>query len=200
MLNIVLFGPPGSGKGTQSSRIAQKYKLVHLSTGELFREECRKGTVVGKVLGRYMEQGALVPDNIVLKQLYKTAIRFIHSPGIIFDGFPRTLVQAQVFDKILEKKKNPLNLVICMVVEEKELIRRMIGRSEDSGRKDDNRETIEKRVEVYHKQTKPLIHYYHNQGKLFRVSGMAPVETVTGRIAKVVDTFIQHRCLWKKVV
>ncbi|MFW5707408.1 MAG: adenylate kinase [Bacteroidota bacterium] len=193
MLNLVLFGPPGSGKGTQSARVAGRFNLVHLSTGEIFREEVRKGTRLGKQLIGFMKEGVLVPDAIVLKKLYKIALQYRNAAGLVFDGFPRTLHQAVILDKLLEKKNIPINIVFCMVVDEDELVRRMIGRSEDSGRCDDKENVIRKRMQVYREQTLPLKEYYAKQNKLSNISGMAPVKQVAGRIARVVEHYLAQK-------
>jgi len=189
MLNLILFGPPGCGKGTQSALIANRYNLVHLSTGELFREEFRKGTKLGKDVIHFMKNGLLIPDPIVLKKLYRVASQYDSATGLVFDGFPRTLNQAVVLDKMLEKKGIPVSIVFCMVVDEEELINRMLNRAEDSGRMDDNEEIIHKRMEIYRKHTRVLKDYYEKQDKVSYISGMAPVKVVSERIAQVVDYF-----------
>ncbi len=193
MLNLILFGPPGCGKGTQSARIANRYKLVHLSTGELFREEFRKGTQLGKDVIHFMKNGLLIPDPVVLKKLYRVASQYAHVPGLVFDGFPRTLNQAVVLDKMLDKKGIPISIVFCMVVDEEELINRMLNRGEDSGRLDDNEEIIHKRMDVYRNHTRLLKDYYGNQQKISYISGMAPVKVVSERIAQVVEYFLKTK-------
>jgi adenylate kinase len=193
MLNLILFGPPGCGKGTQSARVACKYKLEHLSTGDLLREEVRKGTSEGSEMKRYISKGLLVPDNMVLKKLYQLNLQYRKVPGFILDGFPRTLNQAEILDRFLEKKGFPVCIVIFMVVDEDELIQRIIGRSEDSGRIDDNEKTIMRRLEVYRKHTLPLKDYYLKQNKLTMISGMAPVKEVAARINSVIDQYLVNR-------
>lgn len=199
MLNLILFGPPGSGKGTQSSRVACRYNLVHLSSGELFREEVRKGTKLGYQLASYMIKGLLVPDNIALKKIYKAAVHYRDSAGIIFDGFPRTVYQAEMLDRFLNKKNIPVNIVFFMMVDEEELISRMMGRAEDSGRLDDNEEVILRRMKVYAKQTRPLIEYYQKQDKLSCISGMSPVKVVAERISSVIDNYLIKKEIIKLV-
>lgn len=191
MLNLVIFGPPGCGKGTQSLRIARRYGLVHLSSGEIFRNEIRSNTLLGDKVRDVMNKGLLIPDNIVLKRLYKAASRFINTPGIIFDGFPRTLFQAQMLDRLLNKKCIPLNLAIFMLVDKDELMARLVGRSEDSGRMDDCRKVIDRRMAVYEEETKPLREYYIRQRKILQVSGMAPVDEVSAKIARAIDFYIE---------
>lgn len=187
MFNIIIFGAPGSGKGTQSANIAEKYGLVHLSTGELFRHEMEKKTTVGNLANSYISKGQLVPDEVTLKLLYKHASKHINAPGIIFDGFPRTINQARLLDRMMEKKNRHIALVIGIKVDEQELVNRIKHRSENSNRSDDTEEIIHKRIEIYRRQTHPVIDYYHSQGKYECVSGMAPVETVFERICSVID-------------
>ncbi len=187
MLNLIIFGPPGSGKGTQSARIVEKYHLIHLSTGDLLRDEMENGTPLGKMVRKYIDKGLLVPDEIVLKELYQKASTHMDAPGFIFDGFPRTIVQAEALDRLLEKRNIPIGLVISVEVDEEELFRRLMGRAEDSGRSDDSDVIIRRRLEVYKQQTHPLIAYYRKQGKIITVNGMAPVDEVFGKICQAVD-------------
>jgi adenylate kinase len=195
MLNLVIFGPPGSGKGTQSARLVEKYKLIHLSTGDLLREEMQKDTALGKEVKKYINNGLLVPDEIVMKELYQVAIQHGNSPGLIFDGFPRTIHQAEMLDCQLEKRFVPISLVISVEVEEKELFRRMMGRAEDSGRSDDTEDVIWRRIEVYKSQTLPLISYYDKQGKIVSVNGMAPVDEVFEKISVSIDSFLKKQAV-----
>ena len=190
MLNLIIFGPPGSGKGTQSARIVENYHLTHLSTGDLLREEMENGTELGKKVRKYIDKGLLVPDDIVLKELYIRASTHINSPGFIFDGFPRTIVQAESLDRLLEKRNIPIGLVISVEVEEEELFKRLMGRSEDSGRSDDSDVIIRRRLEVYKEQTHPLIAYYRQQGKMVSINGMAPVDEVFGNICQAIDAYL----------
>ncbi len=188
MLNIVIFGPPGSGKGTQSARIAKKYDLMHLSTGEMLREEMEKKTPLGKKISEFIDKGLLVPDDIVLKMLYNCAADHMDSPGFIFDGFPRTIVQAEALDNLLNKRGIPINIVLSVEVEEKELFKRIMGRGEDSGRSDDSMEIAKQRLDVYKEQTLPLIDYYRQQGKIVAINGMKPVDEVFGRICQAIES------------
>lgn len=193
MLNLVIFGPPGSGKGTQSAKIADKYNLCHLSTGELFRKEMEKGTLLGREVEKYIDKGLLVPDEIVLRELYRRASDHLDSPGFIFDGFPRTLVQAETLDRLLDKKGIPISLVISVVVEEQELFKRILGRGEDSGRSDDSVEIAKLRLNVYKEQTRPLLDYYSGQGKIVSINGMEPVDRVFEKICLAIDTYLVSR-------
>lgn len=190
MLNLIIFGPPGSGKGTQSARIVQRYDLLHLSTGELLREEMQKDTPLGREVSKYMDQGLLVPDDIVWRELYEYVTQHLDAPGFIFDGFPRTIVQAKALDCLLQEKQAPISLVISVEVAEEELFNRLMGRSEDSGRSDDSAEIARRRLQVYKDQTFPLISYYKAQGKIVSIDGMAPVEEVFVRICNAVDGFL----------
>ncbi len=190
MLNIVIFGPPGSGKGTQSVKIAEKYNLIHLSTGELLREEISKDTKIGKQVKSYIDDGKLVPDEIIYKKVYSKSLEYISSPGIIYDGFPRTIIQAELLDKMLNERNKRVDLVVSIEVEEEELFKRMMGRSADSNRSDDREKIILKRIAVYKEQTHPLIDYYESQGKLVSVDGMTTVDSVFEKICYALDTYI----------
>lgn len=188
MFNIILFGPPGSGKGTQSAKIAAHYNLVHLSTGEMFRKEIARNTVVGKEAHAYISKGMLVPDAVTLRLLYKHASKYLGTPGIILDGFPRTINQAILLDRMLEKKGEQIDLVIQIKVDEAELVRRIKHRSESSDRSDDTENIIHKRMEIYRRQTYPVLNYFSSRNKLESVSGMASTATVFGRICAIIDT------------
>lgn len=200
MLNLVIFGPPGCGKGTQSTRIAEKYGLMHISSGDLLRNEIERGTDLGNQVKQYVERGLLVPDGIIMKKIYKNAIRFIHSAGIIFDGFPRTLIQAVMLDTFLQKKELKLNLVIHMLVDRNELFKRLTGRAEDSGRKDDTDQIFGVRMRVYEKQTHCLKEYYSGQNKILQVNGMAPVEEVSAKIVKAIDHYREKNEVFSNVI
>lgn len=191
MLNIVIFGPPGSGKGTQSTKIVEKYNLIHLSTGDLLREEMENETPLGKEVRQYIDKGLLVPDEIVLKELYMRTSEHMDSPGFIFDGFPRTIVQAESLDEMLHKEGMAISLVISVEVEEEELYKRLMGRGEDSGRSDDSDDIIRRRLEVYKEQTLPLIDYYKKQGKMATINGMDPVDKVFWKITRAIDTYLE---------
>jgi adenylate kinase len=190
MLNLIIFGPPGSGKGTQSAKIVEKYKVTHISTGDLLRDEMEKKTPLGEEVRGYIDKGMLVPDDIVIRELQETAERHMDTPGFIFDGFPRTIVQAEMLDKMMEERGIPINLVISVDVDEQELFKRLMGRAEDSGRSDDNEEIIWKRIEVYKSQTLPLLAYYRKQGKVASINGMEPVEEVFENISHAIDSLM----------
>ncbi len=193
MLNIIIFGPPGSGKGTQSAKIVEKYNLVHLSTGDLMREEIAKDTPLGREVKKFIDKGMLVPDEIIMRELYEKASEHLDSPGLIFDGFPRTIVQAEMLDQMLNKHGIPIDVVLSVDVDEEELYKRLKGRAEDSGRSDDKTDIIWRRIEIYKEQTLPLIDYYKKQGKIVSINGMSPVEKVFGKITKAIDTYLETR-------
>ena len=190
MLNLIIFGPPGSGKGTQSAKIVEKYKVTHISTGDLLRDEMEKKTPLGEEVRGYIDKGMLVPDDIVIRELQETAERHMDTPGFIFDGFPRTIVQAEMLDKMMEERGIPIKLVISVDVDEQELFKRLMGRAEDSGRSDDNEEIIWKRIEVYKSQTLPLLAYYRKQVKVASINGMEPVDKVFEDISHAIDSLM----------
>lgn len=192
MFNIILFGPPGSGKGTQSARIARDFDFVHLSTGQILRNLIAHNTLTGKLVKKYIDRGYLVPDDIVLRELFREAMEHSEGRGLIFDGFPRTVYQANIFDRLLEKKEIPVAMVISLKVTDDELFRRIISRAKDSGRSDDREEIIFKRINTYETETKPLIEYYRGNGRLVEISGMASVEKVYGEIKNSIDAAM-HR-------
>jgi adenylate kinase len=190
MLNIIIFGPPGSGKGTQSAKIVEKYHLKHISTGDLLRDEMHRKTSLGLEIAKYIDSGMLVPDHIVIRELQHTVKIHCDRSGFVFDGFPRTLNQAELLDQMLICNETPVNIVISVDVHEDELLKRLMGRAEDSGRSDDNEEVIWKRIDVYKTQSFPLISYYSKQGKLVKVNGMDPVEKVFEKISLAIDTYV----------
>jgi len=189
MFNVIVFGPPGCGKGTQSERIVEKYDFLHLSTGDLFRKEIKNKTALGELACKFIDRGLLIPDSIVMRELYRYALQHQDAKGIVLDGFPRTIAQAEVLNKVFFKKKLKISLVISIEVDDDELHRRIMGRAVDSGRSDDNPEVIKKRIEVYHELTKPVIQFYEERNLLESVSGMASIDEVAQRI----DTIIQKK-------
>jgi len=187
MLNIVIFGPPGSGKGTHSVRLAERYKLYHLSTGDIFRSEISGKTPLGNKAKQYIDQGSLVPDDLVLSILFATLEKQTNAKGFIFDGFPRTIIQAQKLDEELEKKAMPLKFIISLEVNDKVIIERLLKRGLDSGRTDDNETVIKQRIEVYNQQTAPLLDYYKNRNKLLNVNGVGMIEDIFNNISALID-------------
>ncbi|NDV65434.1 adenylate kinase [Bacteroides sp. 224] len=184
MLNIVIFGAPGSGKGTQGERIAEKFGLNHISTGEVLRTEIKKGSELGKTAQRYIDQGQLIPDELMIDILAGVLDGFIDSKGVIFDGFPRTIAQAEELKKMLANRGQEVSIMIDLDVPEAELMARLIKRGKDSGRADDNEETIKKRLLVYNTQTAPLIDWYKNEGKYCHIQGHGPLEEITEKVHK----------------
>lgn len=187
MLNLIIFGAPGSGKGTQSEALINKYKFDHISTGDILRSEIKKETELGKKAKEYIDAGQLVPDEVVIGMIENYLNNNNPQIGIIFDGFPRTIAQAEALSVLLGKHNSKINAVLNLNVDEDELIARLINRGKESGRSDDNLETIQKRLDVYHSQTKPLADYYMGKGVLYDIEGMGSVADITGRISKVID-------------
>ncbi len=171
MFNLVLFGPPGSGKGTQSENILATYHLQHISTGDLLRDEVSRHTPLGTEAKKYMDQGLLVPDEVVIGMISGKIDDTPDARGFIFDGFPRTRPQAEALDKLLEFKQTQIHLVLALEVPEPELVKRLLDRGATSGRSDDNEEVIAKRIKEYHSKTQPVADYYNAQGKLEHITG-----------------------------
>lgn len=179
MVNIVLFGPPGSGKGTQSEKIVEKFGLVHLSTGNLLRQEISDKTPLGVEARNFMDKGQLVPDEVVIGMIDTCLEKHPHAKGFLFDGFPRTVAQAEALDKLLSLKKTAICKVLALEVSEDELIKRLLKRGETSGRSDDtNEEVIRKRFAVYKGETEPVAAYYKTAGKLVRIKGEGSVDQI----------------------
>ena len=176
MFNLVLFGPPGSGKGTQSENIIGAYHLQHLSTGDLLRTEVSNQTPLGVEAKKYMDQGMLVPDEVVIGMISTRIDEVGNARGFVFDGFPRTEAQAQALDKLLDFKGTSINMVLSLEVDEQQLIKRLINRGASSGRSDDNEDVVTKRIKEYHAKTKPVAGYYDRQGKLVHINGEHSVE------------------------
>jgi adenylate kinase len=187
MFNLILFGPPGSGKGTQSLRIAEKYNLVHISTGDIFRREIRNNSVLGLKVQSIIEKGELVPDDLLLKIL-RSAFRQAGNPrGFVLDGYPRTIRQAEDLDKLLKETGNQVSLVLSLDVDEEEVIKRLLKRAQLEGRKDDTEDVIRNRMKVYHSQTRPLMDYYNKQAKFKSLAGVGSIDDIFNGICKVID-------------
>jgi adenylate kinase len=187
MLNIVIFGAPGSGKGTQSERIVEKYGINHISTGDVLRAEIKNGTELGKTAKGYIDQGQLIPDELMIDILASVFDSFKDSKGVIFDGFPRTIAQAEALKKMLVERGQDVSVMVDLDVPEEELMVRLIKRGKDSGRADDNEETIKKRLHVYHSQTAPLIDWYKNEKKYQHINGLGTMEGIFAEICEAVD-------------
>ena len=187
MLNIVIFGAPGSGKGTQSERIVEKYGINHISTGDVLRAEIKNGTELGKTAKGYIYQGQLIPDELMIDILASVFDSFKDSKGVIFDGFPRTIAQAEALKKMLAERGQDVSVMVDLEVPEDELMVRLIKRGKDSGRADDNEETIKKRLHVYHSQTAPLIDWYKNEKKYQHINGLGTMEGIFAEICEAID-------------
>ena len=187
MLNIVIFGAPGSGKGTQSERIVEKYGINHISTGDVLRAEIKNGTELGKTAKGYIDQGQLIPDELMIDILASVFDSFKDSKGVIFDGFPRTIPQAEALKVMLKERGQDISVMLDLDVPEEELMVRLIKRGKDSGRADDNEETIKKRLHVYHSQTAPLIDWYKNEKKYQHINGLGTMEGIFAEICEAVD-------------
>ncbi|HRO41832.1 MAG TPA: adenylate kinase [Flavipsychrobacter sp.] len=190
MFNLVLFGPPGSGKGTQSTGIVSTYQLQHISTGDLLRDEVSRQTPLGVEAKRYMDQGLLVPDEVVIGMISSKIDESPNARGFIFDGFPRTKAQAEALDKLLEFKGTEIHLVLSLEVPEEELTRRLIGRGATSGRTDDTEEVIVKRIKEYFAKTEPVAGYYNAHGKLERLKGDGNIDETFKLITKEIDKYL----------
>lgn len=188
MKNIVIFGAPGSGKGTQSDLLIEHYGLGHISTGDVLRSEIKKGTELGKLAASYIDGGNLIPDDLMVSILAKVYDAYGRGhKGVIFDGFPRTIPQAEALKKMLDERGDKVAAMIELDVPEEELMTRLVKRGKDSGRADDNEETIKKRLVVYHSQTQPLIEWYKQEGLHHHINGFGSLERIFADICKVID-------------
>lgn len=192
MLNIVIFGAPGSGKGTQSEKIIKEFGLAHISTGEVLRDEIKKGTELGVIANSFIEKGQLVPDELIVDMLAKVLDEKEGTSGVVFDGFPRTIPQAVALKKMLNERGTDVTVMLNLHVEEEELIKRLLERGKSSGRSDDNLETIQSRLDVYHKQTAPLVDFYIQEGKHTAIKGEGTIEEIFARIKKELADLLQE--------
>jgi adenylate kinase len=189
MLNLVLFGPPGAGKGTQAHFLIEKFKLIHLSTGDLLRSQIAAETTLGVEAKSYMDKGFLVPDSIVIGMIKEKLQENKDANGYIFDGFPRTVAQAKALDELLDEIGTPVSGMVCLLVENKELIKRLLFRGKTSGRPDDQDVSIiENRISIYHEKTLPLRYYYGSQNKYYKIDGTGSVEEIAQRLSETVAT------------
>ena len=188
MFNLILFGPPGSGKGTQSANIVDKYGLVHLSTGDLLRQERAMKTPLGVEAQQFIDKGQLVPDEVVIGMISSALDANPDAPGFLFDGFPRTVAQAEALDKLLELKRSAINLVLFLEVDDEELIKRLVHRGKTSGRTDDADEDIQrKRQEVYKSETLPVAGHYNRHKKVVQVNGMGEVDSIFEQLSQHIN-------------
>ena len=192
MLNIVIFGAPGSGKGTHSDLMKKKYNLTHISTGDVLRREIKEETDLGKIAKEYIDKGQLIPDELVSDILDQELETIKDSNGVIFDGFPRTIPQVEALEKILNKRGMDVSVLLDLQVEEEELVKRLLERGRVSGRSDDNEETIQSRLKVYHSQTAPLAEHYKNKGKHVAIKGNGTIEEIFSRIVEAIEQLATH--------
>ena len=187
MFNIVIFGAPGSGKGTQSKMIVERYGFDYISTGDMLRQAIRQGNELGKTAKEYIDRGQLVPDDLIVRLIADFLDGKHGSKGVIFDGFPRTLKQAEALKTMLNERGTDIHILLDLQVEDDELVDRLIERGKISGRSDDNPETIKARLDVYHTQTAPLATYYIGEGKHVAIKGVGRIEEIFERIAEAID-------------
>ncbi|MDD6315243.1 MAG: adenylate kinase [Porphyromonadaceae bacterium] len=192
MMNLVLFGAPGSGKGTQSAKIIDKYGLYHISTGDVLRDHIARHTDLGRLADKYISKGQLIPDAVMIEIIDNVLEEKASGKnGVVFDGFPRTIAQAEALEKLLKKRDAKIDGVIGLEVAEDELIKRMLQRGRETGRTDDNLETITRRLEVYRESTKPLKDYYAELGLYLSVDGQGNVDDIFGNITKGIDSMVK---------
>ena len=188
MLNIVLFGPPGAGKGTQSEKLIDKYKLIHLSTGDIFRANIKGATELGTLAKSYMDKGQLVPDEVTIKMLESEVNKHPTANGFIFDGFPRTKAQAEALDNLLKSKSTSITMMLALEVEEEELKKRLLLRGANSGRADDqNPEVIQNRINVYNNETFPVKDYFTAQNKYKGIHGIGEIDEIFSMLCNEID-------------
>ena len=189
MFNLVLFGPPGAGKGTQAEKLIEKYGFNHISTGEVIREQIRKGTELGRSVQSYIEKGQLAPDGLVIDIIADYVAKHKDAKGNIFDGFPRTTVQAKAFDEIMEKNGTPVSVMLSLEVPDEELVKRLLLRGKESGRADDSNEgVIRYRIDVYKAQTAVVADHYKTQGKHRAVNGLGTIDEIFGRLCQEIES------------
>ncbi|MEM9022184.1 MAG: adenylate kinase [Bacteroidota bacterium] len=188
MLNIILFGPPGSGKGTQAKKLIDRFGLIHLSTGDIFRAHLKQGTELGQLAGSYISNGNLVPDEVTIRMLEEEANKHQDRQGIIFDGFPRTSAQAEALDQFLSSQGQSIQVALLLDVPDDEVKERLKKRAIEEGRLDDAKpEVIANRLQVYKNETKPVLPYYREAGKLHEIPGVGDIETIFGQLCASIE-------------
>ncbi len=188
MINLVLFGSPGAGKGTQAKRLEEKYNLIHISTGDVFRHNIKNETELGKLAKSYIDQGQLVPDAVTIDLLKSEVEKNKDAKGFIFDGFPRTTAQAEALDDFLNSKNTQVNAMLTLEVDDEILVKRLLDRGKTSGRKDDaNEHIIRERIKVYYEQTDIVKSYYQRDDKLYKIDGVGSVQEITNRLSTVIE-------------
>lgn len=189
MINLVLFGPPGSGKGTQAEKLVEKYGLLHISTGDLFRNAIKNETALGLKAKSFMDKGDLVPDEVTIGMMKEVIAQHPEVKGIIFDGFPRTVKQAEALDETLSEYGSPVSAMLALKVSNDELLKRLLNRGKDSGRADDQDVSIiQNRITVYNEKTLPVANYYNGQHKLHEIEGEGSIDDIFGRLSAVIDS------------
>jgi len=189
MLNLILFGPPGAGKGTQSQKLIEKYQLVHISTGDLFRAHIKNETALGKKVSKLIANGELVPDKITIDMLEEEIDKNPDAKGFVFDGFPRTIPQAEELDRFLDGKGNKIAGVIALDVDKDELLKRIALRQKESGRADDQADKSKKRIDEYFNKIIKVLPYYDAQKKLTKINGIGEIEEIFGKLCAVIDLY-----------
>lgn len=188
MINLILFGPPGSGKGTQATKLAEKYNLIHISTGDLFRYEMGNDTPLGLKAKEFISKGDLVPDSITVGMLENKLNMHLDSAGFILDGFPRNIAQSESLDKIFADKDMKVSRLIALDVEEEEIVKRLLNRGKTSGRSDDTDENIiRNRIKVYHEETSPVFNYYNEKDLSHKINGIGSIDDIFGRLCSSID-------------
>lgn len=191
MINLILFGPPGSGKGTQAAKLVEKYNLLHISTGDLFRYEIGNKTPLGLEAKSYMDKGELVPDSVTIGMLRNKVEANPDVAGYIFDGFPRTVPQAEALDQLMVELKTNISKLLLLDVDDDEIVTRLLERGKTSGRSDDqNEETIRNRINVFKTNTSPVFDYYAEQGKSVKVEGIGTIDAIFDRLCEEIDVFV----------
>jgi adenylate kinase len=192
MFNLILFGPPGSGKGTQSEKIVERFGLIHLSTGNLLRQEISDKTPLGMEAKNFIDKGQLVPDEVVIGMIDTCLEKHPEAKGFLFDGFPRTIAQAEALDRLLALKKNSISKVLALDVTEDELVRRLLERGKTSGRSDDTDEAvIRRRFSVYKNETEPVAHHYEQQNKFERIAGEGSVDDIFQKLSRAIEKEVE---------
>lgn len=188
MINLILFGPPGSGKGTQAAKLLKKYKLIHISTGDLFRFNLKNNTPLGLEAKKYIDKGALVPDAVTINMLTKKVNEHPNAKGFIFDGFPRNVHQSEAMDALLTSKGSAVSALMALDVDDEELVKRLLGRGKTSGRKDDSDESIiRNRLKVYYSETTPVYDFYEKTNKSVKINGVGTELAVFRRLCKLMN-------------
>jgi len=188
MINLILFGPPGSGKGTQAKKLEEKFDLLHISTGDLFRYEIGNNTELGKLAKSYIDKGELVPDSVTVGMLKNKIYANPYAAGFIFDGFPRTIPQAEALDQLLAEKNTKIKKLILLTVDNEEIVQRILARAKTSGRTDDADENIiRNRIDVFNAETAPVYNFYDNKGKAIKVDGIGSIEEIFTRLSNLVE-------------